>query len=302
MKDSEVRYKSPLRYPGGKSGLCNFVKAIFRVNDLAGGVYAEPYAGGASVALALLYEEYVSRVYINDADPAVHAFWQAALNHTDALCRRIRDTRPTIAEWERQRAIYARGSSVSPVSLGFAAFFLNRTNRSGIIASAGMIGGRTQHGRWRINARYNGKELATRIERIGTYRGRVIVSGDDAAVFLTRVAAKLPSKSLIYLDPPYYVKGERRLYANYYEAKDHAAIAKSIFKMPKNWIVSYDNVSQIRALYGAYRSLSYSLRYSASTAKAGEESMFFSDSLNIPTNCRPAAAAYRRGALTRAVA
>lgn len=296
------RYKSPLRYPGGKSSLCNFVKAIFRANDLLDGVYAEPYAGGASVALSLLYEGYASKVYINDADPAVYAFWQATLNNTDALCRRIRDTRPTMQEWERQRAIYLRSSEVSPLSLAFAAFFLNRTNRSGIIASAGMIGGRAQEGRWKIDARYNRTELAARIERIGSYRDRMIVSGDDAAVFLKRLATKLRVKSLIYLDPPYFVKGERRLYANYYEPKDHAAIANTIFKMKQHWIVSYDYVAEIRNLYRAYRSLSYALRYSASTTRVGDESMFFSHDLVIPKDCRPDAAAYKRGAATRAAA
>jgi len=269
---------------------------------LLGGVYAEPYAGGASVALALLYEGYASKVYINDADPAVYAFWQATLNDTDALCRHIRDTRPTVKEWERQRAIYLRSSEVSPLSLAFAAFFLNRTNRSGIIASAGMIGGRAQRGRWTIDARYNRTELAARVERIGSYRDRMTVSGEDAAVFLKRLAPKLRVGSLIYLDPPYFVKGERRLYANYYESKDHAAIADALFKVKQNWIVSYDRVAAIRALYQAYRSLSYSLRYSASTTKAGDELMFFSHNLIIPKDCRPSAAAYKRGTVTRAAA
>lgn len=266
------------------------------------GTYAEPYAGGASVALSLLYEQYVSKVYINDADPAVYAFWWTALNDTESLCRRIRDTRPTISEWERQKAIYARGPKVSKLSLGFAAFFLNRTNRSGIIASAGVIGGRAQKGRWKIDARYDRKELATRIERIGSYSDRMIVSGEDAADFLKRISTKLSARSLIYLDPPYYVKGERRLYANYYEASDHAAIANTIVKMRQHWIVSYDHVPEIRALYRPYRSLSYSLRYSASTTKAGDESMFFSPRLIIPKDCRPPASAYRSGAPTRVAA
>lgn len=139
-----MRYSSPLRYPGGKAKLAGFVKEIFRANDLLDGAYAEPYAGGASVALTLLFDEFASRIYINDIDRAVYAFWSAVLNSTEELCRLIRDTRPTPTEWLRQRRIYSNSATESPLALGFSAFFLNRTNRSGIIESAGMIGGRAQ--------------------------------------------------------------------------------------------------------------------------------------------------------------
>ena len=37
---------SPLRYPGGKGKLTNFVKKIVEENDLFGGHYVEAYAGG----------------------------------------------------------------------------------------------------------------------------------------------------------------------------------------------------------------------------------------------------------------
>jgi DNA adenine methylase len=282
-----LRYNSPLRYPGGKSALVDFIKEIFRENGLCDGAYAEPYAGGASVALSLLFEELASKIYINDADPAVHAFWFSVVNDNEGLCRLVRDTKPTLREWDRQRSIYAEGGRASKLQLGFSAFFLNRTNRSGIIASAGVIGGRKQDGNWKIDARYNRPELASRIERIGQYRDRIEVSNYDAAVFLSQAAKLMPAKSLLYLDPPYFVKGERRLYANYYEARDHAAIAKRVQKLVRNWLVSYDHVPEIRALYSQRRSLTYPLRYSASSAREGDEVMFFSDGLIIPKKSRP---------------
>jgi DNA adenine methylase len=263
------------------------VKEIFKRNDLCDGVYAEPYAGGASVALTLLFERLASKILINDLDPAVYAFWTSAINDTDGLCRLVRDVRPTVAEWERQRSIYSQGVACPPLLLGFAAFFLNRTNRSGIIASAGLIGGRKQNGEWKMDARYNRLELAERIERIGKCGAKIEVSNEDAAKFLERIGKSLPLKSLVYLDPPYFVKGERRLYANYYDASDHAAIARAIARLKRHWIVSYDQAPEIRALYAKYRSLRYSLRYSASTTRAGDEVMFFSNALSIPKERRP---------------
>ena len=136
-----MRYVTPLRYPGGKARLVNFMKALVQLNDLGDADYVEPYAGGASVALALLTGEYVAHVYINDLDRSVYAFWHSVLNETEAFCRLIRDTRLSIPEWRRQRAVQQRAHHADLVELGFSTFYLNRTNRSGIICSGGVIGG-----------------------------------------------------------------------------------------------------------------------------------------------------------------
>ena len=280
-----ARYKSPFRYPGGKAAVADFVKAVFRGNRLLDGAYAEPYAGGASVALALLFEEYASAIYINDVDPAVYAFWFAALYDNETLCRRIRDARVTVDEWKRQRAVL-HASDETTTDLGFAAFFLNRTNRSGIIASAGMIGGADQSGAWKLDARYNARELAERVARIGRYSDRIHVSNLDALAFLKQVPPTMPAKKLIYLDPPYYVKGRRRLYANFYEPDDHAAIAKALAKTRFPWLVSYDNVADIRHLYARYRRVTYELRYTAAERQSGAEVMFFSPNLVVDPSLR----------------
>ena len=278
-----MRYKSPFRYPGGKAALADFVKALFRANRLLDGIYAEPYVGGASVALALLFEEHASSIYINDIDPAVYSFWHATLNDTEELCRRIRDTRVTSDEWHRQRHVLQNVTTCG-VDLGFAAFFLNRTNRSGIIASAGMIGGTQQTGLWKLDARYNAPELAERVARIGRYADRIHLSNLDAVQFLADVVTKLPKRALVYLDPPYYVKGRRRLYANFYEPDDHKAIADSLAKARYHWIVSYDNAPDIRRLYSRYRRVTYELRYTAAERQSGSEVMFFSPRLVVDSS------------------
>jgi DNA adenine methylase len=276
-----VRYNSPLRYPGGKAKLADIVKAIFRENGLLDGAYAEAYAGGASVALTLLFEEYASRIYINDLDPAVFAFWHSVLHETEALCRLVRDTRATPRQWGLQKLIYRNAATESRLAIGFAAFFLNRTNRSGIIASAGMIGGKEQQGRWKLDARYNQIELIERITRIASYRDRIHLYNLDAIDFLARCATTLPERSLVYLDPPYYVKGQR-LYASYYQDEDHAEIADLLPALPFPWLVSYDDAPEIRRIYCDYRKFCYTLRYTAAMRQHGAEVMFFSDQLVIP--------------------
>ncbi len=281
------RYFSPLRYPGGKSKLTGFVKAVFRANDLLDGTYVEPYAGGASLALSLLFDEYAGRIVINDYDPGVFAFWSSVLTETAALCRLIRNTPVTPAEWKKQRAVYQKGAAAGVLQLGFATFFLNRTNRSGIIASGGMIGGSRQTGTWKIDARYNASELVRRIQRIAEYSDRIRVSNLDALTFLRRTLPRLGKRSLVYLDPPYYVQGQQRLYANYYEPADHERIAEVMPHVQVPWIVSYDDRGQIRRLYEAYRSISYRLHYAASERHHGAEVMFFAHGLSIPATGYP---------------
>lgn len=274
---------SPLRYPGGKARLAGFVQTLLQMNRLNDGHYVEPYAGGASVALSLLVNEYVSHVYINDLDRSVYAFWYSALHNTEALCKHIRNAELSIEEWKRQRTFQRKPSSIGLLRLGFSTLYLNRTNRSGIIQSGGAIGGTKQQGEWKLDARFYRETLIRRIETIAAYRDRITLSNLDAAAFLKRLLPNLPLKTLIYLDPPYYVKGKRRLYANFYKHSDHSAIANLLADCTHPWLVSYDNVSQTRALYRRYRRRKYGLQYTAHDRYKGAEVIFFSDNLALPT-------------------
>lgn len=271
---------SPLRYPGGKTRLAGFIKHVLVSNDLLGGEYVEPYAGGAGIAWSLLFQDYVAHVHINDLSQAVYAFWLSLFEHTDELCKLIWDTPVTIDTWFKQRAILTDALQHSTLEVGFATFFLNRTNRSGIIWG-GVIGGKNQKSKWKLDARYNRQNLVKRVEKIAQYRAYVSIYNTDAIDFLTQVLPKLPDRSLIYLDPPYYAKGSD-LYENHYEDKDHVAIAKSTTSLERRWIISYDDTTEIRQLYKGHRCMSYHLSYSAADRYRGSEVMFFSPTLDIP--------------------
>jgi DNA adenine methylase len=279
-------FTSPLRYPGGKSILADFFKLVIRKNKLLDGHYAEVYAGGAGLAWPLLFGEYVQRVYINDLNKSVYAFWSAALYHTEEFCRLVHNTPVTIEEWRRQRAIQLEPSKHTQMELAFSTFFLNRTNRSGII-SGGVIGGKAQSGKWRLDARFNKDDLTTRIQRLARYADRVSLYNLDAAVFMSDVLPKLPLRTLVYMDPPYFAKGNG-LYEDRYTPNDHATIASLVAIIKQPWIVSYDDVPQIKDLYRGYRKLTYSISYSAQLRYSGAEVMFFSPTLVIPRIENPA--------------
>ncbi|HKI50486.1 MAG TPA: DNA adenine methylase [Geothermobacteraceae bacterium] len=280
-------YTTPLRYPGGKSKLARFIQLVFEENELLDGHYVEPYAGGAGIAFALLFYEYAAHVHINDLNRSVYAFWHSVLNETDNLCQLIVDTPVSMDQWFRQKSIQNTPCEHSLLDLGFSTFFLNRTNRSGIIGG-GVIGGKDQLGKWKIDARYNKESLISRIQKIALFRNRISLYNLDAANLITSVIPQLPPKTLVYLDPPYYVKGHG-LYESHYLHEDHAEIAKLITtEIPQKWIVSYDNVPQISGLYHAHRQITYSLSYSAADRYKGSELMVFCDELSIPDVDSPA--------------
>jgi DNA adenine methylase len=274
----EQRYPSPLRYPGGKGKLTNYVKLIFLENGLVGREYVEPYAGGASVALALLFEEYASHIHINDLNPSVAAFWRTVLNATEDLCDLVAHTPVTVDEWERQRAVQ-EDPNADETALGFSTFFLNRTSRSGIIGG-GIIGGKQQTGKWKIDARFTREDLIRRVRKIARHRNRITVTSNDAVAYLENQLPEI-DKPFVYLDPPYYVKGGD-LYQDSYKPEDHAAIATLVPKLDIPWMVSYDEVPQINELYRSAPHVAYDLSYSAQERYKGKEIMFFDSNLVLP--------------------
>ena len=274
------KFVSPLRYPGGKLKVVDYVKKLMEDNDLIGGTYIEPYAGGASVALRLLFDKYAGKIKINDIDRSIYAFWYCVLNETDELCRKIMDTSVNIDVWQTQRELQRHKEEANLLELGFSTFFLNRTNRSGIL-NGGVIGGKEQLGTWKLDARYNKKDLIERIEHVAGFADLIELTSMDAVELIKRYKRTPAAKTFCYLDPPYYVKGQD-LYLNYYHDNDHKDIAEAIKKFKGKWIISYDAVDFISELYKDFRQKEYYLSYSAGSPARGKEIMVYSNDLIIP--------------------
>lgn len=273
-------YATPLRYPGGKGRLGPWLAQVMQHNGIAGGWYVEPYAGGAGAALYLLTQGYVDHVVINDADPVIHAFWKAATERSDELVQKVRATPVTMETWEEQRAIVNSPNGRDTVEVGFAAFFLNRTNRSGIL-SAGVIGGKAQSGHWKLDARYNVESLCRRIVKVGTLSKQITVLCMDALDLLVDVAPGFPKTCLVYLDPPYYLKGSL-LYRNHYRPGDHAAIAHCVATADYPVLITYDDCPEVRSLYRGLKSASFSLHYSTHQARVKTSEALFYRNLELP--------------------
>lgn len=277
------RSVSPLRYPGGKTCLHPILSQFLRLNSLQRGHYAEPYAGGCGLALALLFDGHVHELHLNDFDPGIWSFWHAVLQETDELCSRIRSVSVTVEEWHRQREIERNAQEEDPLNLAFATFFLNRTNRSGIIKGGGIIGGLDQNGKYKIDCRFNKNVLIEKIQRIAKYREQIHLTNLDAIDFVARTDRDLPERALFCIDPPYFKKGSA-LYTSFYKTEDHAIVSDAVAAIRHAWILTYDNVPEISSLYTNFRQFTFDVKYSVQTKRVGTELMVVSDDLDIPSS------------------
>lgn len=281
---SNPRVQSPLRYPGGKACLTQFITELAHTNGLVGRRYVELYAGGAGAALNLLYNDVFEEIHINDYDYNIYSFWHSILYHTDNFIELLESTPITIDEWHKQKEIFNNGRNNDQITLGFATFFLNRTNRSGIIFKAGPIGGFEQKGNYLIDVRFNKKNLIKRIQKIKQYAHRITLTNEDAIEIIENIEVAVPdiNNTLLYLDPPYYNKG-KQLYLNNYGHDGHISLAKKMRDVPEElrWMISYDNAEPVKAMYNSYRLSTFNLNYTLQTKKFGSELLIFSDNLNL---------------------
>ena len=271
---------TPFRYPGGKSALYRYLSEIIGLRNKGPVTYIEPFAGGAGAALALLFTERVERIVINDLDPAIYAAWKSMVGRPDDFRRLVNESELTISEWKRQREIYL-SKDEDELRLGFAAFYLNRTSRSGVL-NAGPIGGYDQTGNYKMDARFMRAALVGRLDRIALFRNRISVTKLDGLAAITSRAGD--PASFFYVDPPYFEKGSR-LYLNAFSTEDHQNLARELNERSSvDWLLTYDLVDEIRKLYTNRRSDELSLNYSMQKVGVARELIVYSDSIRLPSS------------------
>lgn len=280
------RSLSPLRYPGGKSKLAPFIAHTLCLNGLENPVYTEPFAGGAGIALKLLEEGKVESIILNDFDPGIYSFWHSVFFDTERLIEAISKTKISLKERERQKKILFKSGNTTKYSfeLGFAAFFLNRVNVSGII-KGGAIGGIKQTGKFKVDCRFGKPALIAKILKLSEFKNRVQLFNLDANKFIEELAKGAYGRKdnlFVFLDPPYYKQG-KNLYCSFFNEDDHLKFASAVRKELNDlhWILTYDNEPTIFELYKDFDPKNFNIHYSANAKMTATELMFHSSKTKI---------------------
>lgn len=261
---------TPIRYPGGKTKIYPLVKSIIDQNGLGDYTYAEAFAGGAGVAMKLLLKGDVPSIVINDLDRAVYCMWDTIVNYSEELCSFIEDADVSVDTWKQHRETYRNQDEADNCELGCAAFFLNRTNVSGIL-NGGVIGGLEQNGNYFIDARFNKEGLIKKINDIADKRDCIKIYDHDAEALIENVLKK-HDKVFAYFDPPYVQKGPG-LYRSSFDEEKHRSLAKAIQSCDFPWMATYDNDSLIEDIYSSNVHSTFGIGYSAYRASKGTEKL-----------------------------
>lgn len=272
---------SPLRYPGGKSQLANYIVHLLKKNQLEGATYCEAFCGGAGVAMKLLLNNHVHQIILNDLDSAIYSIWYALLNDTDRFIDKMNKTNVSMEEWHKQRNIYQQLKEYKSYSfdLAFAAFFLNRTNRSGII-QGGPIGGHSQESKYKIDCRFNLPVLTKKIEKIAAFRNQIHLYNLDGVDFIKKILVPFDGPIFIFFDPPYFHQGQN-LYKNALKLEYHVQLSRTIKNLQKPWIVTYDDEPTIRGLYRYCEGWKYNIHYTANIKRHAHELIFKSPMIEM---------------------
>ena len=212
---------------------------------------------------------------VNDLDPAVHSFWRSVVDANEEFLSMLEKTPLTVEEWRRQREIYRSADTSDPLQLGFAFFYLNRTNRSGVL-TGGVIGGLNQTGNYKMDARFNRETLRDRVAALGNLADQITVRDDDGRTVILDYASD--GNAFLYIDPP-YVRAGSQLYLNAFDARDHANLASVVANAGGNWFMTYDESPLIEELYSDFFLCTYELNYSARHPGRAQELMIASPSV-----------------------
>ncbi|MDN4090974.1 DNA adenine methylase [Paenibacillus polymyxa] len=239
---------SPLRYPGGKSKIADYILQFIAPGKTDRLI--SPYAGGASVELAFLQAGVFKSLQLNDYDFGVYSLFELIKTFPDALQLEIRNHRPTHDDFIRARQkIKNDYEGCDLFEAAWSLLLVNRLAYSGIY-KANPLGG-IRGDKKTMLSRWNPDDLCKRINTIHSMSDRYTVHNQDALEFIGE--AFWFDKSTIFIDPPYCAAGEK-LYRHYYTEDDHYALQLLLEGLHKetpcaDLLVTYDDAPLINRIY-----------------------------------------------------
>lgn len=230
-KQNPVRFKkrlSPLRYPGGKSKLIDFIGAEIDPDQLK--TVISPFTGGGSVELALLESGLTNHLILNDKDPDVYNFWHTILTTPDAFIEHIQQHPLSEALYQTAHdyMLGAKHLAHNQIEQAFLFLINNRCSFSGIY-NAGRMGGK--NGSLKdLSQRYNPTTIIKQITMLTDLKTRENVTIEvfnESYETIIETYAWL-SNATFFIDPPYITEQAQSIYRHSFNDGHHHSLFRQL--------------------------------------------------------------------------
>lgn len=248
LKTSLKKQVSPLRYPGGKSKLIDYLSTKFSARKIK--TFIEPFAGSASVGLSLLTSGLVDKLVLNDLDKGIYGLYKTILENPDFLIDRINNVTPDHDLYFNFRNDIKTGYiGLNENESGWRFLVVNRLAYSGIV-KANPLGGKNGELK-KLLSRWSKDELIKKIKLIHAHANKIEILNMDALEVIEDFYWN--DKTTIFVDPPYFLKGEA-LYNHAYINKDHIELQNLLDSLymgcpGADIVLTYDDHEYIKTMY-----------------------------------------------------
>lgn len=235
---TKIKNTSPLRYPGGKTRACKLLLEIlsahFQVDQYD--TVVSPFFGGGSFEFKL-QECFGWKIIANDGFTPLINFWNHAKHHNEDLVKCVRSLHEQASKEllnEKRKTLF----SMSPLEQAACVFAINRSSFSGATLSGGFSDGAI-----------SGRFTPSSIERLARVNlSNTEFQNEDFATFL---APLWSPNHLVFLDPPYYLGSQSKLYgkAGDMHSTFQHEVLRDTLKGKKNWMMTYNDCDWVREAY-----------------------------------------------------
>jgi DNA adenine methylase len=246
------------RYPGGKGKLKDqIITAITNHADGQDLEYREPFFGGGSVGLNVLDDNCCfNKFWINDYDIGIACLWSAVIQYPQQLKNKIKGFNPEVKYFDQfkdEMLNLTRNYAYEPdelINIGFKKLALHQISYSGLgTKSGGPLGGREQKSQYKINCRWSPDYICKKIDKVhNKFKSVAVRNSNCSCLDFEDIIAENTNNALLYLDPPYYIKGND-LYQHGLSNHDHLRLMGALKTTKHKWVLSYDDCEEIRELY-----------------------------------------------------
>ena len=248
-------YKTPLRYPGGKSRACTKMdQYLLKVSDCK--EYREPFLGGGSVAIHITKKYPHLDVWVNDLYEPLYNFWRVLQDDGNALYETLCDLKSRHPEPESAKELFLKSkeylndeSNNDPLRRAVSFYTVNKCSFSGLTESSSF------------SKQASDSNFSMRgIEKLPGYT-KIIENWKITNLSYEQLLTD-NKNTFTYLDPPYEIgsnlygkKGSMHSGFNH----DHFAIKCDRFVGPQ--LISYNSSQLVKDRFKSWQTGEFDLTY-----------------------------------------